>query len=82
LMAAKAKLKPEQIQFIGQVLAARCALPSDKEMARDMRVSVWTIRWHMTQILQRSVVSKTHKAVKLLGCRDPESSPTSNAIAS
>lgn len=39
-MAAKPKLTSDQRQFIIDVMAARRALPSDKQMARQMGISV------------------------------------------
>lgn len=57
-MAAKAKLTPIQRQRIAEVLAARQALPSDKEMAREFGVSVAAIRWTMGQLLQTVVMHR------------------------
>jgi len=81
-MAAKPKLTIDQRKRIADVLAIRMELPSDKELARDFGVSVWAIRWHMTQILQSIVDSRAAKAGKLTACQPAERSVTRNASAS
>jgi DNA-binding CsgD family transcriptional regulator len=61
-MAAKPKLTAEQEQVLLGVIAARESIPSDKELARDLRLtpySVWSYIKRLKAKRLKSVTSDT-----------------------
>ena len=88
-MAAKPKLTVEQRQRIADVVSARRALPTDKQLARELGISVSAIYRTIERIEQLNsmlhdlAVSRGTKSGKLAVVWQPtEKSPTKNASGS
>lgn len=58
-MAAPRKISDQQRQLIMSVCEARRRLPSDKELARSIGVSVVAIRWTMAKLSLKIVSRET-----------------------
>lgn len=77
-MAARPKLTPEQRQRIIAVMIARRALPSDKQLARELGISVSSLYKTMERMLHDLTVSRESKSGKVQAWHSPARSPTSS----
>lgn len=86
-MAAHPKVTPEKFQRIAEVFAARRAVPSDKALARELGLTLSTIRWHIGKLLEaaeasghlklsKTLVSRGTAGGRLKRCLPPERSAT------